>query len=407
MLIEDLTLLKCIGKGAFGEVYLTSKIGTKEKFATKKIDKKFIKEKKKKYLDNEIKILNEISHENIIKLFEVKETYNSYYLVMELCTGGSLFDCLDEYQKKYNQPFSEEIVQYLMKQIVSAIKYIHNKNIIHRDLKLENILVNFNSEEDKKNINMLKSKIKLIDFGFARYLSNSDLAFSILGSPLNMDPGILEVYNKLKKMEYYNKYGYDEKADIWSLGSICYEMIIGKSPFDSKSLKQLINKVKKGKYYLPTYLSKEVISFINGMLKYDLKKRLSADLLYKHEFLNLPYNKLTRINLGKSRDELELDINKSIWNIFENEQVLIKINRQDNQEIPKIIKTINMQKIPKPKIPNVSTEENDNDLNNEYLEAFKIMNNDFIYIEPKLIPFIPDIKPDLISKITEDNKNNF
>jgi len=407
MLIEDLTLLKCIGKGAFGEVYLTSKIGTKEKFATKKIDKKFIKEKKKKYLDNEIKILNEISHENIIKLFEVKETYNSYYLVMELCTGGSLFDCLDEYQKKYNQPFSEEIVQYLMKQIVSAIKYIHNKNIIHRDLKLENILVNFNSEEDKKNINMLKSKIKLIDFGFARYLSNSDLAFSILGSPLNMDPGILEVYNKLKKMEYYNKYGYDEKADIWSLGSICYEMIIGKSPFDSKSLKQLINKVKKGKYYLPTYLSKEVISFINGMLKYDLKKRLSADLLYKHEFLNLPYNKLTRINLGKSRDELELDINKSIWNIFENEQVLIKINRQDNQEIPKIIKTINMQKIPKPKIPNVSTEENDNDLNNEYLEAFKIMNNDFIYIEPKLIPFIPDINPDLISKITEDNKNNF
>ena len=407
MLIEDLTLLKCIGKGAFGEVYLTSKNGTKEKFATKKIDKKFIKEKKKKYLDNEIKILNEISHENIIKLFEVKETYNSYYLVMELCTGGSLFDCLDEYQKKYNQPFSEEIVQYLMKQIVSAIKYIHNKNIIHRDLKLENILVNFNSEEDKKNINMLKSKIKLIDFGFARYLSNSDLAFSILGSPLNMDPGILEVYNKLKKMEYYNKYGYDEKADIWSLGSICYEMIIGKSPFDSKSLKQLINKVKKGKYYLPTYLSKEVISFINGMLKYDLKKRLSADLLYKHEFLNLPYNKLTRINLGKSRDELELDINKSIWNIFENEQVLIKINRQDNQEIPKIIKTINMQKIPKPKIPNVSTEENDNDLNNEYLEAFKIMNNDFIYIEPKLIPFIPDINPDLISKITEDNKNNF
>ena len=407
MLIEDLTLLKCIGKGAFGEVYLTSKIGTKEKFATKKIDKKFIKEKKKKYLDNEIKILNEISHENIIKLFEVKETYNSYYLVMELCTGGSLFDCLDEYQKKYNQPFSEEIVQYLMKQIVSAIKYIHNKNIIHRDLKLENILVNFNSEEDKKNINMLKSKVKLIDFGFARYLSKPDLAFSILGSPLNMDPGILEVYNKLKKMEYYNKYGYDEKADIWSLGSLCYEMIIGKSPFDSKSLKQLINKVKKGKYYLPTYLSKEVISFINGMLKYDLKKRLSADLLYKHEFLNLPYNKLTRINLGKSRDELELDINKSIWNIFENEQVLIKINRQDNQEIPKIIKTINMQKIPKPKIPNVSTEENDNDLNNEYLEAFKIMNNDFIYIEPKLIPFIPDINPDLISKITEDNKNNF
>ena len=148
MLVEDLTLLKCLGKGAFGEVYLTSKQGTKQKFATKKIDKKFTQNPRaKKYLDNEINILKEINHPNIIKLYEVKETTQFSYLLMELCNGGGLSDCLEYYQKKYKKPFTEEIVQYLMKQIVSGINYLHEKNILHRDIKLDNILVNFDSDE--------------------------------------------------------------------------------------------------------------------------------------------------------------------------------------------------------------------------------------------------------------------
>ena len=101
MLVEDLTLIKCLGKGAFGEVYLTSKQGSKQKFATKKIDKKFTQNPRaRKYLENEINILKEIDHPNIIKLVEVKETTQFYYLVMELCNGGGLSECLEEYQKK-------------------------------------------------------------------------------------------------------------------------------------------------------------------------------------------------------------------------------------------------------------------------------------------------------------------
>ena len=124
MLVDDLTLSKCLGKGAFGEVYLTSKQGSKLKYATKKIDKKFASNPRaKKYLDNEINILKEIDHPNIIKLCEVKETTQFYYLVMEFCNGGGLSSCLEEYKKKNRKPFPEEVVQYLMKQIVSGINY--------------------------------------------------------------------------------------------------------------------------------------------------------------------------------------------------------------------------------------------------------------------------------------------
>ena len=99
MLVDDLTLLKCLGKGAFGEVYLTSKQGSKEKYATKKIEKKRFtaNPRAKKYLDNEINILKIIDHPNIVKLFTIKETSNFMYIIAEFCNGGDLSKCLEDY----------------------------------------------------------------------------------------------------------------------------------------------------------------------------------------------------------------------------------------------------------------------------------------------------------------------
>ena len=192
MIVDDLALSKTLGKGAFGEVYLGIKQGTQKQFAIKKIDKKFTSNPKaKKYLDNEISILRDINHPNIVKLYDVKETSNFYYLVTEYCNGGSLSDCLETYVEKYNKPFPEEVVQFLMRQIVSALSYLHKKTILNLDIKLDNILVHFDDENDIKKQNLLKAKVKMIDFGFARYLKKEEIAISTLGSPINMDPGIL------------------------------------------------------------------------------------------------------------------------------------------------------------------------------------------------------------------------
>ena len=204
------------------------------------------------------------------------------FIVTEFCNGGDLSNCLEEYYKKYKRAFPENIVQYLMRQIISAIKYLHDHKILHRDLKLDNILVCFDNEEDRKQKNMLKATIKIIDFGFARYLKNEELAISVLGSPINMDPGIRK---KLNKIDYGNEFGYDEKADIWSLGTLTYEMLVGKCTFDTDSMEILVKRVEKGDYILPTSLSKEAVSFLNSMLQYDYKRGLTASQLSRHKFL--------------------------------------------------------------------------------------------------------------------------
>ena len=418
MLVGDLTLLKCLGKGSFGEVYLTSKQGTKQKFATKKIDRKFTQNPRaKKYLDNEINILKEIDHPNIIKLIEVHETTQYIYLVMELCNGGGLSDCLEDHIKKNKGPFPEEVVQYLMRQIVSGLNYLHKRNILHRDIKLDNILVDFDNEEDRKNKNMMKAKVKIIDFGFARHLQPSQLAYSTLGSPINMDPGILR---KLNKMEHSNEYGYDQKADIWSLGTICYEMLIGKNTFNAENMRELISKVERGNYFLPTSISKEAVSFLNGMLQYDLKKRLSAEQLYHHNFLTKDFSKLTKINVKEASDKIvgsQIKINsknnQSIWVIFETDEDNNLDNIPSNMidkfdEESKNNKVDNDDDKSKIIVENkIIKKVDDATIKKEFFESFELMNDDFIYIEPKLIPIVPGDDPTVINKVSEFSEDMF
>ena len=417
MLVGDYTLTKSLGKGAFGEVYITSKQGTQEKFATKKIDKKFARNPKaKKYIDNEIKILKSIDHENIIKLYDQLETSQYYFLVTEYCNGGGLSDCLDYHINQYHKPFSEEVVQYLMRQIVSGIRYLHSKHILHRDIKLDNILVKFDTEEDKQKKNMLKAKVKIIDFGFARYLDPKELAFSTLGSPINMEPGILR---KLNKMENSRNYGYDEKADIWSLGTICYEMLIGHCTFDASSMKELLSKVEAGNYLLPTSISKEAASFLNGMLQYDPKQRLNAEKLYSHHFLTKDYKSLTKMNLNNVQKHLygaNLKINSkknqnSIWVIFEEEESLDSISGGDMISTEDNDKSKVDDENPKPIIEPIKTvneyQMDEKSIMREFQNAFDEMNDDFIFIEPKLIPIIPGDDPAVISKISQFNEDYF
>ena len=331
MKIGNLTLLKLIGKGTMGEVYLSSKKDCKEHFATKKVTKEYAdRPQVKKYFINEISILKRLKHNKIVKLIDLKQTPSHYYIVMEYCNGGSLLHCLRKFITIYKKPFSEEIVQYLMRQIVRGVKYIHEKGIIHRDLKLDNILVKFYSQEDLDKYNMMKTHIKVSDFGISAKIGDK-LAHTALGSPAYMDPFILKKLNE--RNDLANSEGYDQSADIWSLGAMCYEMLTGKRVFTGRNIKDLYKKVELGDYSLPTHLSKEVVSFINAMLQYDSKRRLNIEELSRHHFLTKDTKDFSSIDfalvsnkLGTNGIYFNTKNNDTLWNIF-NEETEVKLNK--------------------------------------------------------------------------------
>ena len=431
MKIEDLVLIQKIGKGAFGEVFLTNKKGSKQQFATKKVQKRVaLQEKAKKYFNNEIFILRNVNHPNIIKLHEIKQNLYNFYIVFDYCNGGDLSSCLKKYMKNNeNKPFTQEIVQYIMRQVVSGLQYLHNKKILHRDLKSDNVLIHFEKEEDKNSFNLLKCNVKIIELGFARYLENNTLAQSVLGSHINMNPKILA---KMRKIDNNQSFGYDEKADIWSLGTICYEILIGSAPFDDE---ELLSKVQRGNYKIQNNLelSVEAVSFLNAMLQYDPKLRLDINNLAKHKFLTLNSKKFTPLNLQKvqqkfSNGDLILNsknITKSVLSIFE-------INNGNLQDIdPKMIDP-NAQgymgdkeqiKSPQedyvtnmsnyfnkmslkdnvkssdeqiPKKPGAEIKIELKDLKDLLNDAFDKMNKNFYYIEPMLIPIVPNTDPKIL-----------
>ena len=357
--IEDLTLIKLLGKGSFGEVYLSTKKGTNKNFATKQIPRKIMdKPSLKKYFDNEIEILKRLKHPNIVQLEEIKTTANNYYIVMEYINGGGLSDCLKKYMEKNGKPFSEEIVQHLMKQIIDALYYIHSLKIIHRDLKLDNIMINFETIYDKEKLNMMKATIKIIDFGFAIQLDKQDITFSAVGSPINMDPIILNKFSKRKDINL----GYDTKADIWSIGTVCYELLVGKAAFGGKSIADLADKLDIGNYSIPSSLSKETVTFLTGMLLYNAKDRLSAEQLLKQKFLT---KDIKYFNYGKNKDksnnEVKTDKSKDIVNL--------KDKPIAEEELPK--------KIPleKTKTHRRNSEQYTNDIHNKLLNMNNFNNN--------------------------------
>ena len=334
MKIDNYCLEKCIGKGFVGEVYLTSKDGDSKKYATKKLNREEIeKGELMKYLRNEIAILQYLNHPNIVKFQDVKKTKKHFFIIMEYCNGGELSEALQKYMGKYGKPFPETIVQHLMIQIVNAFKYIHSKKIIHRDVKLNNILLNYETEEDKINLNLMKAQVKIIDFGFSCKISKTGLQYSVVGHPVNLDPIILKKLTSSSKKT--RQLGYNELADIWYLGTICYEMLIGKPVFDSEDLDELVKKVEEGSYLVPTNLSFEVVSFLNGMLQYEAQRRLSADQLSRHEFLTKNVKDFKPIDLQKASKNIDekglninCNINTSIWSIFniDSEKLLSSIH---------------------------------------------------------------------------------
>ena len=326
--LGDYIFIKNLGKGSFGDVFLTKKANSPQLYATKKIPISNLKrEKFAQYLKNEINIMKILGHKNIVKLYEVIKRDKNIYIIMEYINGGTLLDYLTSYKKMHNdKPFPQKIIQYFLKQIVDGLIHIHSKNVLHRDIKLENILLNFPPEIKKENRDYTQAQIKIIDFGLStqlRHFQYKDkdkkiLAQSAVGTPMYMDPIILSKYDKYGGIKKYQLY--DEKCDIWSLGAITYEMLTGQNLFQAKNMTDLLNKIKKGNYFLNiNELSSEIISFLNCMLQYKPEKRLSAQELAKHQFLTRNPDDFTKADVTKI--DYKIVGGRLILNIFDNNTI--------------------------------------------------------------------------------------
>ena len=397
MKVDKYILEAIIRKEIDNDVYLTTVKDDPKKYVTQVYKREEIEHsERRKYLENEITILRYLDHPHIIKLLDIKKSKKNYYLIFEYCNGGALSEALTKYIEKYGKPFPEEIIQHLMRQVIDSFKYIHEKKIIHRDISLYHILLNYENEADATNLNLMKAQIKIAGFNYSCRISKNGLKYSFVGTEIeNKDP--LFLLNMMNPSKKARPLGYNEKADIWSIGSICYELLIGKPVFDAENFEDYVEKIEKRVYYIPTTLSYEAISFINGMLQYENKKRLSASQLSRHDFLNKEVNKFKKINLEKVSNKIKVESGKSetinnkdstIWSIF---------NEKDESLLSSILGTEYIKPIDK----------------KEVLEFSKVnLKESSVKLPPRCIPDNPiDVKITGMSKeefdeMKKNSKNN-
>ena len=346
MIFENIQFKTKIGNGVYGEVYLGQDIVSKKNFAIKKISKsKLLNPQDEFCFNNEVYILKNLQpHPNLIKFHLMYERISNYYIIEEYCNGGNLEQNLIKYIKKHNKPFTEEISKYIIKNILYGLSNLNSQNIIHRDLKVENILLHFDNEEDLINQNLLNSKIKIIDFGFAKILKENKFTDSIIGTPLFMDPTILKSMNEKKEND---KNIYDKKVDIWSLGIISYYILLGNLPFQGKNINELFHSIEEKKFILPKnqdiYLSKNCIEFIDKLLNININLRPSADeILLNDNWINDKYDEFNILKLKKEKDSNNKDF-INYWEKYEvNKKYSKKIsnNINDKDKIDSLLKRI-------------------------------------------------------------------
>ena len=335
--IADYRLNESIGKGSFGEVYLTTKEKSNKKYATKVMKREIVEEPNYlKYFKNEITLLSNINHKNCVKLESLQKTTHNYYIIMEYCNGGTLKKNYEQYKLKNGKPFSEKISQYILKQIIEAIDYLHSNNIVHRDLKSGNMMLNYHTKEAKDNLDILNSDLKIIDFGTSTYKHKIDkpendyMMQTVIGSPLNMDPIILKMYTG----ESNGIVPYNEKIDIWSLGILSYYLFTGDLPFKATNVYDLLNEIEKGEIKVPTNLALEAISLIINMLQFSPDKRANAKDLLNHPFIQKNSDNFTYLK----NNNIPKSFSKYIKNGY------LYINIKDNDEINSLINQFISQK---------------------------------------------------------------
>eukprot|EP00578_Thalassiosira_sp_NH16_P021397 CAMPEP_0181101490 /NCGR_PEP_ID=MMETSP1071-20121207/13782_1 /TAXON_ID=35127 /ORGANISM="Thalassiosira sp., Strain NH16" /LENGTH=548 /DNA_ID=CAMNT_0023184345 /DNA_START=50 /DNA_END=1696 /DNA_ORIENTATION=+ len=231
-----------------------------EEYALKSIQLRLVQRKYLDELRNEIVVLRSLDHPNIVKAYEVYETKANIYVLMEYCSGGDLYA---------RAPYMENQAATMVSQICSAISHMHKNGVVHRDLKVENIM--FESREPM-------ARIKVLDFGLSKKFmpGSSGVMTEWVGTVYTMAPQVLNGI-------------YDSKADCWSIGVIAFLLLCDEKPFRGKSRAEVIQNIKRGRYNFNAHgwynISKEAKQFVASLLVHDPQKRLSAEEAVNHPWL--------------------------------------------------------------------------------------------------------------------------
>ncbi|KAH8399535.1 hypothetical protein KR215_000040 [Drosophila sulfurigaster] len=250
--------MRFFGKGGFAKCYEIIDVETDDVFAGKIVSKKLMmKHNQKEKTAQEITIHRSLNHPNIVKFHSYFEDVQNLYIVLELCKKRSMMEL-----HKRRKSITEFETRYYIYQIIQGVKYLHDKRIIHRDLKLGNLFLN----------DMLH--VKIGDFGLATRIDfEGERKKTLCGTPNYIAPEIL-----MKK-------GHSFEVDIWSIGCVMYTLLVGQPPFETKTLKDTYSKIKKCEYRVPSYLRKPAADMVIAMLQPNPESRPTIDQLLNFEFL--------------------------------------------------------------------------------------------------------------------------
>ena len=271
-----------LGKGAFSIVYLGHNLATDEPVAVKVIQRKDMSKDDEKGLKREVKIMKNMTHQNIVALYDFFEDDKAFYLVMEHMAGGQLFDKIIE-----KTVYTESEARDTVLTIVQAIKYCHDKFVVHRDIKPENLLLSTENSD---------SVLKLADFGLA-VKTIENILYTECGTPAYIAPEIL------------GDKGYGKAVDMWSIGVITYILLGGYPPFYDEDRNALFNKIRSGAftYHAHVFANVSVTAkdFINRLLTVDPNTRMTAEEALGHSWLSKSSAELRKISLMAGLSELK------------------------------------------------------------------------------------------------------
>ena len=326
---------KKIGRGSFSKVYKGFHNNTLEKVAIKVVDMEISKHLKI-FMEREIEVMKTLDHPNILKLHDVinDSEDNTIYLILEYCQKGDFYKFLNK------RALKEKHAHRYMVQLANGLQHLISNNIIHRDLKPQNILL---SDDDQ---------IKLTDFGFARYYEIDTMVDTLCGSPLYMAPEIM----KHKR--------YTINADLWSVGIIMYEMLVGKVPYSALTHIELLNKIENKPLIIPKFLSESCQDLLEKLLRKNPDDRITWNEFFSHEWFknSIEENKFIKnenanithesIEDISDPDNLETIIDNYVENNSSNNSILIESNitNENNNEYDKLIKLTELTELTEIKV---------------------------------------------------------